>query len=72
MIKDDVIRLGQFLKLSGVVDSGAEVKELLAQGAILVNDEVEVRRGRQLFRGDRVVLGDETLVVAGTADGSPL
>lgn len=72
MIKDDVIRLGQFLKLSGVVDSGAEVKELLARGAILVNDEVEVRRGRQLSLGDRVLLGDETLVVAGAGDGSSL
>jgi ribosome-associated protein len=53
-IRDDVIRLGQFLKLAGVVGSGAEVKSLLAQGGVLVNGEREIRRGRQLALGDQV------------------
>lgn len=63
-IRDDTIRLGQLLKLAGVVDSGAEAKELLAQGAVRVNGEPEQRRGRQLRRGDRVEAGDEHVRVA--------
>ncbi|RCK69068.1 RNA-binding S4 domain-containing protein [Desertihabitans brevis] len=52
------IRLGQFLKLANLIDSGAEAKGLLADGVVLVNDEVETRRGRQLVRGDVVALRD--------------
>ena len=53
-ISDDMIRLGQFLKLAGVTDSGGETKSLLADGAVRVNGEVDDRRGRQLHRGDIV------------------
>ena len=53
-IRDDVIRLGQLLKLAGVADSGADAKELLATGAVRVNGEVDVRRGRQVHPGDVV------------------
>jgi ribosome-associated protein len=63
-IRDDTIRLGQLLKLAGVADSGAEAKELLADGAVSVNGEPEERRGRQLRRGDVVQVGDEQLRVA--------
>jgi ribosome-associated protein len=48
------IRLGQFLKLAELVDTGAESKELIAAGEVVVNDEVETRRGRQLADGDVV------------------
>lgn len=53
-ISDDVIRLGQFLKLSGLIDSGAEAKAVIADGEVTVNGEVDVRRGRQLAVGDVV------------------
>jgi ribosome-associated protein len=53
-IRDASIRLGQFLKLAGAVDSGADVKGLLADGVVTVNDQPESRRGRQLVRGDVV------------------
>lgn len=56
-IRDDSIRLGQFLKLANLIDQGSDAKELLLQGHVLVNDEVETRRGRQLVRGDLVELG---------------
>jgi ribosome-associated protein len=55
-ISDDTIRLGQFLKLAGLADSGAHARELLEDGAVSVNGEAESRRGRQLHRGDRVEL----------------
>lgn len=56
-IRDATIRLGQLLKLAGVVDSGAEVKDLLATGEVAVNGEPEQRRGRQLADGDVVTVG---------------
>jgi len=62
-IRDETIRLGQLLKLVGIVDSGSEVKELLASQPVLVNEERETRRGRQLRGGDRVRVGEQTLSV---------
>jgi ribosome-associated protein len=55
-VAEGTIRLGQLLKLADLVDSGAEAKRVLAEGAVLVNGEVETRRGRQLAVGDRVSL----------------
>ncbi len=62
-IREDGIRLGQFLKLADLVDAGSDAKPLLAQGLVTVNGEVERRRGRQLVRGDLVTLagGPHTL-----------
>jgi ribosome-associated protein len=70
-IRGNMIRLGQLLKLAGVIDSGAEVKELLAeQGAVHVNGEPEARRGRQLHPGDLVTVGGVQLrLVPGNAGG---
>jgi ribosome-associated protein len=51
---EDAIRLGQLLKLADLVESGAEVKDVLVSGAVRVNGEPEERRGRQLHRGDVV------------------
>ena len=63
-IKNDVIRLGQLLKLADLVEAGGDVKALLADGAVTVNGEVEARRGRQLVRGDTIsALGVDLRVV---------
>jgi len=63
-IREDVIRLGQLLKLAGIADSGTDAKELLAAGEVTVNGEAEERRGRQLRRGDVVVAAGESVRVA--------
>lgn len=63
-IRDESIRLGQFLKLANVVESGAEAKDAIAFGAVRVNGEPELRRGRRLVPGDRISLGAESLRVA--------
>ena len=60
----DGIRLGQFLKLAGLIDSGADAKAVLADGAVTVNGSTEARRGRQLQRGDVVRLGEQSARVA--------
>ncbi len=51
---EDSIRLGQLLKLADLVESGAEVKDVLIAGAVRVNGDPEERRGRQLRSGDVV------------------
>jgi ribosome-associated protein len=53
-LHENSIRLGQFLKLSDLVETGADAKGLLAQGLVRVNGDVETRRGRQLVAGDIV------------------
>ena len=63
-IRDESIRLGQFLKLADLIDNGAEAKPLLAQEAVRVNGEIETRRGRQLVKGDVVTLGDASARVS--------
>lgn len=61
-IQDESIRLGQFLKLANLVDTGGLAKELIADGLVSVNGEVDTRRGRHLHPGDVV-----TVSVPGTA-----
>ena len=64
-ISSEMIRLGQLLKLAGVVSGGADAKALIASGQVSVNGEPELRRGRQLHPGDLVRAGtDELRIVA--------
>ena len=60
-ISGESIPLGAFLKLAGVIESGGDAKQRIANGEVTVNGEAEVRRGRKLHRGDLVALGDEQL-----------
>lgn len=53
-IGGDAIRLGQFLKFAGLLDSGGNVKEAIIDGYVTVNGDVDRRRGRQLQLGDIV------------------
>lgn len=62
-ITDDTIRLGQFLKLAGLIESGADAKGVIANGLVSVNGEVERRRGRKLQIGDEVSIAGRTAVV---------
>jgi ribosome-associated protein len=63
-IKGAMIRLGQLLKLSGLAESGGEARELVTEGVVRVNGEIETRRGRQLRRGDVVEVDGERVRVA--------
>lgn len=53
-IGGETIRLGQFMKFAGLLDSGGDVKEAIIDGHVTVNGEEERRRGRQLRLGDVV------------------
>jgi ribosome-associated protein len=62
-VRGGTIRLGQLLKLAGVVDSGSEVRALLAAQPLWINEVRETRRGRQLHAGDTVRVGEHDLLV---------
>ena len=63
VVRSDGLRLGQLLKLAGLVETGAEGKALLEAGAVEVDGEVELRRGRQLKDGEVVVARDQAVRV---------
>ena len=58
-VRGDDIRLGQFIKLANLVDSGGAAKEVIAAGRVTVNGEADTRRGRHLRTGDEVAVLDE-------------
>ena len=51
-IKDEFIKLGQAMKLAGLIDSGLEAKIVIQNGEVKVNGEVDTRRGKKLVPGD--------------------
>jgi ribosome-associated protein len=63
-IREESIRLGQFLKLADLVEAGSDAKELISAGEVLVNGEPEIRRGRQLRAGDVAELDGRSARVA--------
>ncbi len=65
-ITTNPIKLDSFLKMTGAVGTGGEAKIRIGEGEVLVNGEVELRRGRKLYPGDRVTLGDEQFTVEGS------
>ncbi|MGM9473594.1 RNA-binding S4 domain-containing protein [Pseudarthrobacter sp. YS3] len=68
-IRDSMIRLGQLLKLANLVEDGVEAAELIKNGLVKVNGEIDERRGRQLHNGDTVTVNSQTVkVVAPEAD----
>lgn len=65
------IALGALLKWAGVAGSGGEAKALIAARRVLVNGQVESRRGRRVAQGDVVAIqGGPTIEVAGSDDGA--
>lgn len=61
--EDEFIKLGQLLKKAGMVSSGVEAKMFIQDGEVLVNGEVDTRRGRKLYDGDVVTFNGETVRV---------
>ena len=62
-IRDDFIKLGQALKLAGLVESGVEAKEVVQDGLVKVNGTVDTRRGRKLVVDDEVSFDGNSFVV---------
>ncbi len=62
-LRDEFIKLGQALKAAGLVDSGVEAKEVIVEGFVSVNGEVDTRRGRKLYEGDVVSFENKTIKI---------
>lgn len=62
-IKDDFIKLGQALKLAGLVESGVDAKFVVQDGQVMVNDQTETQRGKKLVEGDKVTFNGQSFVV---------
>ena len=62
-IKDEFIKLGQALKLAGVVEDGVEAKSAIQDGLVQVNGEVDTRRGRKVYEGDVITFENQEIVV---------
>ena len=62
-IRDEFIKLGQALKLAGVVDDGVEAKYEIQDGLVQVNGEVDQRRGRKVYEGDVITFEDQEIKV---------
>ena len=62
-IRDDFIKLGQAMKLAGAVETGVEAKYEIENGKVTVGGEVELRRGRKLYKGDSFIYKNQTYTV---------
>lgn len=62
-ITTEFIKLDQFLKWVGVCDTGVDAKFLILDGEVKVNGEVELRRGKKLYPGDKVETSGEVFIV---------
>lgn len=62
-LRDDFIKLGQILKLTGMVESGVDAKYVIQEGKVSVNGTVEYQRGKKLYPGDVVSYGGKEFKV---------
>ena len=63
IIRDDFIKLGQTMKLAGMVGSGVDAKMLIQDGQVEVNGEVEYQRGKKLHEGDVITFNGESVQI---------
>lgn len=63
VVKAEPIELCQLLKFAGLADTGGGAKMIISEGQVLLNGTVETQKRKKVMGGDRVTLGDETIVV---------
>jgi ribosome-associated protein len=63
IIRDDFIKLGQAMKLAGMVGSGVDAKMLIQDGQVEVNGKVEYQRGKKLHEGDVITFNGESVQI---------
>ena len=62
-LKEDFIKLGQALKAAGIVESGVEAKDVILEGLVRVNGEIDTRRGKKLYDGDFVEFDGDVISI---------
>ena len=65
ILRGEYIKLGQALKAAGMVESGVEAKEVIQEGLVMVNGEIDTRRRRKLYGGDIVLFDGEEIRIEG-------
>ena len=60
---EDYITLGIMLKMAGIIDTGGQAKYFLMENDVFVNDELDSRRGRKLYRGDKIKVGNSLFLI---------
>ena len=63
VLRDEFIKLGQAIKAAGFVEDGVEAKYEIQEGNVLVNGEVDTRRGRKLYDGDVVSFNGQEIKI---------
>lgn len=61
---EEYIKLGQVLKAAGLAESGADAKQAVQDGEVMVNGEIDTRRGRKLYDGDIVKYNGKTIRIS--------
>lgn len=67
-IRDDHIKLGQALKLAGLVESGVDAKIDIQEGLVKVNGKIELQRGKKLYHGDVIEYDGQQIMVKNEVD----
>ena len=62
-LREEYIKLGQALKAAGIAESGVMAKEMIQDGLVTVNGEVDTRRGRKLYGGDIIAFNGEVIKI---------
>lgn len=63
VLRDEFIKLGQALKAVGFCESGVEAKDVILEGLVKVNGQIETRRGKKLYDGDIVSFDGEEIKI---------
>ena len=62
-IETEYITLAQFLKIVGLIDTGGQAKYFLLENKLLLNNELESRRGKKVYQGDIIKIGKEEFII---------
>ena len=62
-INTEYIKLDSAIKYAGISENGAEAKEMVKEGLVKVNGELELRRGRKLYRGDKFTIFEKEYTI---------
>lgn len=63
-ISTEFIKLDQLLKFANAVDGGGMAKNVIQDGLVKVNGEVELQRGKKLRDKDTVEFNNEKYIIS--------
>ena len=67
-LKEEFVELYKILKFEGLADSGGMAKQIIADGQVIVNGEVETRKRKKIIAGDKIEFSGQSIEVLGKTD----